>query len=316
MIVHTVSEPPPPALAQALAEFERQFTYPLGPGRSFRIEHGADYARFYRAIGDARCFVAEHQGQVAGVLAAAVRRLLWPDGTEWPAGYIGDVKIAPSFRGGTVLARLFRAAQAWGRERVSGTFGVVMDGTPAVPAAYTGRAGFPAFAAVGKTMVFRFSCPGAPAAGPENRFAVDAARGMECYRRLSLGRLACPVGTPEERSTVAPAWLAHPEGTACGCLEDTRRAKRLVADDGREMVSAHLSCFAWRRPRDGAELLRGALGRAAALGFPALFVAVADSDAAALAAELSDIPVVRAPATIFGDRFSDGCAWNINSAEI
>ena len=46
----------------ALARFEEQFTYPLGPGRTLRISHGDDYPRFFRAIGDAACFVAERSG--------------------------------------------------------------------------------------------------------------------------------------------------------------------------------------------------------------------------------------------------------------
>ena len=64
MIVHELHGPPAPELARALAEFEAGFTYPLGPGRTFHICHGDDYPCFFRAMGEAACFVAEQKGRV------------------------------------------------------------------------------------------------------------------------------------------------------------------------------------------------------------------------------------------------------------
>lgn|SRR5262245_7985777 len=336
MIVESFHEPPPPDRARALADFERQFTYPLGPGRSFRIEHGDDYARFYRAAGEVRCFVAVERGwstrgasgdfisrsewttfeeRVLGVLAVAIRPLRLPDGGTLRAAYIGDLKVAPEARRGTSLLRLARAAEEWARPRADVAFGVVMDGTPAVPAQYTGRASIPSFVAVTSVLVLRFSCAGACPSydSPVNGREEDV---RECFRRLSSGRHACPPGHPAERSATAPAWLLLPDGSACGCLEDTRRAKRLVTDDGQEMVSAHLSCFAWRDLRAGAMLLRAALARAAALGFPALFVAVPRRDADALEGALKDVEVIRAPATVYAYGLPGDTDWNINSSEI
>ncbi|MBV9123277.1 MAG: hypothetical protein JO112_07970, partial [Planctomycetes bacterium] len=119
MILHQLAGPPPPELARALAIFERDFTYPLGPGRSFRIDHGQDYPRFFRAIGKAGCFVAVGPDGVVGTLGATVRRLLLPDGSERPILYLGDLKIAPPARGGAVLLRLARATEAWARPQAS-----------------------------------------------------------------------------------------------------------------------------------------------------------------------------------------------------
>src|SRR5262245_23882302 len=115
MIVEAFHEPPPPEPARALAAFERQFNYPLGPGRSFRIEHGDDYARFYRAIGEAQCFLAVEDERVLGVLSLAIRPLMRPDGSLLRSAYIGDLKIAPEARRGPTLFRLARAAEAWAR---------------------------------------------------------------------------------------------------------------------------------------------------------------------------------------------------------
>ena len=52
------------------------------------------------------------------------------------------------------------------------------------------------------------------------------------------------------------------------------RAKRLFADDGSEMRSAHLSCFAYEDQGAGIGLLLVALRLAASRGFPDLFVSI------------------------------------------
>jgi hypothetical protein len=133
---------------------------------------------------------------------------------------------------------------------------------------------------------------------------------------LSRGRYASPGGTPSERSLTPTIWLMHPDGHACGRLEDTRRAKRLTDDAGAEMVSGHLAAFAFRTAEAGADLIRAALPRARAAGLPALFVAVAEADAAALGDALQPLAPVVAPATVFGVGLDIGFPWNINSSEI
>jgi hypothetical protein len=303
-------EPPDELLAAALADFERQFNYPLGPGRSFRIEHGADYARFYRAMGEARCLVRRCEGRVLGVLCAALRSLGMSDGSEQPAVYIGDLKVAPEARAGRTLYRLARETIAWASPRVDVAFGVVMDGTAVLPARYTGRAGIPRFDVVGHVMIYRLA-----GLAPAPDWTATEAAVRECFRELSAGRFACPAGTPGERSRMRPVWLLSPDGSACGCLEDTRRAKRLIADDGEELVSAHLSCFAYRDVRAAAGLLSAALGLAREMNYPALFAAVDGSDVAGLDPLLPSAEVVRAPATVFGHGLAPG-AWVINTSEI
>ncbi|MDB6064139.1 MAG: hypothetical protein JWR26_347 [Pedosphaera sp.] len=315
MNLQTLSDSPDPGLAQALAEFEAPFTYPLGPGRFFRITHGEDYTLFFRAIGNGVCFIAEHEGCIAGVLGTAIRRLWLPDGTERIAGYIGDLKIAPDARGRTILLRLARAAEAWLRPRVQAAFGVVMDGTAQTPTAYTGRAGIPDFQDLGKVTILRISDFKEPARHDSVPCEITPASGLACYQRLSLGRYACPAGDAHKRSLLAPVWLMNPDGSACGMLEDTRRAKRLITGDGSEMLSAHLSCFAYNEVAAGAELLHAALRHVARLGLPALFVAVAAPDAKALRQALGNVEVLLAPATVYGAGLVAG-SWNINSSEI
>jgi hypothetical protein len=315
MNVHLLSVSPPRELARALERFEEQFRYPLGPGRFFRIAHGEDYPRFFRAMGEGACFVAEREGSILGVIGTALRRLALPGGEERQAVYLGDLKIASSARCGRALPRLAEAVQQWVAARAEAAFAVVMDGTSSTPTRYTGRLGIPPFTELGKIMVLRL--PTAPISlDPDGRWLTTAERGESCYLHLSRGRYACPGGNPAERSEMEPLWLLEPGGRACGRLEDTHRAKRLITDDGMEMRSAHLSCFASQDRRSGIELVLVALGYAACCGLPALFLAIAAPDAEDFCQLLEEMGPVLAPATIFGFGLQSGPFWNINTAEI
>jgi len=315
MKVHQISGPPPPALACALAEFEAPFSYPLGPGESFHITHGEDYTLFFRALGDGACFLAEHQGDVVGTLGTSIRRLRTPDGAERTVAYLGDLKIAPNARGGAVLLRLARAAEGWLRPRVEAGFGVVMGGTTTTPEGYTGRAGIPIFKDVGRLMVLRISVSDEFSKSEPVQFETTQEIGLSCYGRLSLGRYACTSGEAQKRSQITPVWLMKPDGSACGMLEDTRKAKRLIAGDGSELLSAHLSYFAYDTISAGAELIGVVLRKIGSLGLPALFVAVAEPDAQQIRESFQNLEIVSAPATVYGAGLA-ASMWNINSSEI
>jgi hypothetical protein len=314
MKIHQLLERPTPAMAGALAEFEKPFTYPLGPGKYFRISHGEDYTLFFRAQGIGACFVAEQEDRIIGALGTAIRRLWMPDGTERLAAYFGDLKIATEARGGSVLLRMARAAEAWLRPKVDMGFGVVMGGTSLLPEAYTGRAGIPDFRAVGRLAILRFSGNPTPKSDP-NLFLTNREAGLAAYQRLSSGRHACPVGETEKRSEITPVWLVSSDGRAVGMLEDTRKAKRLITGEGPEMLSAHLTCFAYSSAVTAAELIRVALQHAISLGLPALFLSVTEQDSSELRDSLSGVDVLPAPAIVYGTGLAKG-DWNINTAEI
>lgn len=189
-----------------------------------------------------------------------------------------------------------------------------MGGTSLTPEAYTGRAGIPDFRELGRLMVLRISGgEGINASG--NQLRTTEENGRRCFERLSRGQYACPVGAARVRSEIEPAWLLTAHGSACGVLEDTRRAKRLISNDGTEMLSAHLSCFAYQNAEAGAEVIRAALRRAVQLGLPALFASVAEPHAPVLREVLGEFNVIAAPAIVYGTGLEPGC-WNINSAEI
>jgi hypothetical protein len=311
--VHRLEGPPPIELARALEAFEAEFTYPLGTTQSFHIAHGPDYSRFFRAMGDAACFVAEDRGRVVGTLAGAVRRLRLPDGSERRVIYFGDLKVTAAARHRRVLYTVIRAAQMWAERAASVAFSVVMDGTRATPNLYTGRVGLPAFTIVGRTIVLRFPVVDD---GSDERYGGDPTTGERLYRELSLGRYCMVGGNTGERSEMTPRWLIAPSGGACGFLEDTRRAKRLLSSDGSELISAHLSCFAFSKVEAGVKLLLDASRRAARLGCPALFVAMAEPDADAIRKALPAVTATVAPATVYGVGIEAAALWNINTSEI
>jgi hypothetical protein len=315
MKVHYISSRPEPLLARALAEFEAPFNYPLGTGKCFRISHGEDYTSFFRAQGDAACFIAEDQGRIAGTLGTAIRRLLMPDGAERSVGYLGDLKIAAHARGGTVLVRLARSAEAWLRLRVDAAFGIVMGGTARTPEAYTNRAGIPGFKALGRLTLLRVSSLGDDLEPAPKSFETTREAGLACYRRLSRGRYGCPTIEASIRSQTDPVWFMHPDGSACGMLEDTRNSKRLIMDDGSELISAHLSCFAFETVSAGAELIDVALRKAKTLGLPAVFVAAGETEATDLGGSMRGAEILAAPATVYGTGLIEA-DWNINSSEI
>jgi hypothetical protein len=313
--VHTLEDCPDHRLATALEEFEKQFTYPLGPGRTFRISHGSDYPRFFRAMGEAASFVAEREGQVIGVLGAAIRSVRLPSGKTIPTLYLGDLKVQSSARGGRTLPLLAAKARQWARGRAGAAFGVVMDGTPVTPVRYTGRMGIPPFALLGGISILRCSSIDSDADRGRCREA-ETSEGEACFLRLTEGRFVCVGGIVETRSEMNPTWLIATGGRACGRLEDTRRAKRLIADDGAEMRAAHVSCFAFQDVPSGLEILQCARRLAARFGYPAVFTAVDSDVAAAMAKEIKDEGLVLAPASLYGSGFEAGGRWCVHSSEI
>jgi len=110
--------------------------------------------------------------------------------------------------------------------------------------------------------------------------------------------------------------LVLSNGMACGILEDTRRGKRLYDQSGQEMLSAHLSSFAYATPLDAAEFLKGAAVLATRYGLGALFCSVPASLAPGLLSRLPDVDVVAAGAHVYGIGLRAGIDWWPDTAEI
>lgn len=315
MNLHTINNNPAPQLAAALAEFEKQFSYPLGPGKSFRIDHGHDYPRFYRAMGNNACFVAERNGEVLGVLSAVLRTLSLPFGDQRKVAYVGDLKVAPGKPGGRIVLRLILRLRRWARQRAVAAYSIVMDGTQVTPVRYTGRLGIEPFTELGKLMIL--SIPTRIGGKPHvNSWRSDEPRARNCYQHLSRHSARCLESNPDIRSVMKPYWLVHPELHAAGLLEDTRQAKRLVGMNGKEMIRSHLSFCAWSNHASALALLREALRSSADRGFDEMFVAVSPQVANSVVADLGISGLTQAPATVYGYGLDAGMDWSVNTSEI
>lgn len=315
MILHRLSTRVPEGMGGALAEFEREFSYPLGSSGRFRISHGEDYLPFFRAMGEAEVLLLEEAGIVQGVLARVPRSLERRGGerSEQTAHYLCDLKLRAAARGSLVLPRLIRET----KRAIEGSgalscYCVVMEGTGKLPTDYTGRLGVPRFQRLGEIVILRIGATrkdaGLVELGPRDFAAL--------HSRLAAPGYSATGAVSALRSLMEPIHLATPEGDACGVLEDTRRGKRLYLEEGPEMLSAHLSRFAYVSPRAAARLLEKAAALAGERGMPALFVAVPLSASRGISQELGDLPVTVAPAAVYGHALEAGADWWIDTAEI
>jgi hypothetical protein len=305
---------PAQTVADALEEFEAEFHYPLGKDRWFSISHGDDYTRFFRAVGDARCFVAQQDERVTGAVSVARCQLRGPDGAVVEAAYFSDLKVAGSSCGPTLL-RLLRDSVAWARRTpTTPGFSIVMDGTARDPTSYTGRLGIPQYVELAKLMILRI---------PSDIFvdhcdSIDSslAEVRDCYRGLTRNHFSTDGGNTATRSRMNATGMILGDGGACGILEDTRRCKLLFRDDGSEMISAHLSSFGYRREKDAVNLFKSAALRCREMGLPALFVSLPLSQSEAVLELLPQDDIVKAPATVFGFGLPPGENWSVNTSEI
>ena len=319
MKIHSLASLPPPELGIALEEFEQSFLYPLGPKQKFRISHGREYLPFFRAMGEVTLLVAEHAGRVLGtlVLVRRIVRVRTAEGTqEKPAFYLCDLKLRSEWQRTPLLARLIGSAQklieASGCPRC---YCVVMDGTGRLPTDYTGRIGVPPLKRLGEIMILRLS--------PRETLPVDntvrispPSNAEDLCQHIRGDGVTAACGLSSERSQMTPLGLIDSTGQACGKLEDTRRGKRLYLDSGEELLSSHLSNWAWTDTRVGARVLQQALFASLRIGIPALFAAVPRQWYLELTPFLHQLQIQEAPATIFGIGFDLNQDWWVDTAEI
>jgi hypothetical protein len=312
--IHQLRQAPSPDLAAALERFEAKFRYPLGRDTRFRIAHGRSYVPFFAAIGDMTLLVAEQDGEVLGTLAGIRRPLRLPSGRICTTTYLCDLKVSPAERSGRTLLRLAQHMDAC-ENHDGGAYSVVMDGTACTPSDYTGRCGIPRLGTAGEIGILRIAVPrdgNLPLTAKLSSLdeVDEALKSLILDAHLPLG------GRPRVRSAMPPVALLAPDGLACGVVEDTRLGKRLFLDSGEEMLSAHLSHFAYATPDAGARLLRHALSVASRAGFPALFVALPIPRTGIMLQHLAGLQITVATASVFAHGVDHAKEWWIDTSEI
>jgi hypothetical protein len=315
MILHRFNNEVPRPMGRILADFEREFSYPLGPSQRFRISHGEDYLPFFQAIGETTLLAMESRGKIIGGIARVRRELEQRIETGTVAGmleahYLCDLKVTAAARGTAVLARLIRETkQDIEASESTACYCIVMEGTGRLPTDYTGRLGVPRFEMMGEIVIVRIS---------RNRTktrecrVVDGERFQSIRSRLAGAGYTVTGGESALRSQRPPMHLVTEGGDACGVLEDTQRAKRLFLESGGELCSAHLSGFAYETREAGANLLGEAAKQA---GCP-LFVALPLKEMTAMRPMLDHLEITEAGAAVYGHGFEKGRNWWVDTAEI
>ena len=303
-----------PSLQAELEAFERGFTYPLDAHRTFRISHAPDYLRFFSRMGTANCFISKNESGVNGVLTS-VERSLWVPGFETPlnALYLCDLKTAPGVRRGQVFLQLATEVRRRQPSELSAAFGIVMHGTQRTPDLYSGSFGIPRFEALADVAIFRI----ASRSGTRTDVRFETPQSVHSVFETLRGKQLCM--KPEVvrfGSRYEPVGLIDSSGDACAVLEDTLESKRLFSDRGEELLSGHLSTFAYRCPLAAARIVEAALNLCWERGISALFFSVSKANLVDWN-ELCNIShATRTGATIYGLGLPKGLNWNINTSEV
>lgn len=302
-----------------LRSFEKQFWYPLGALREFRIAHPSLYTDFFSSMGDAYCFVALREDEVVGVLSSVIRTLESPQGKTSQVAYVADVKIIKELQGSTLLYRLARTAILWLRPQISSAYSVVMDGTSVTPKQYTGRVGVPQFSWSGRVHLLSLSTK-TVFSWDSDVLKVPLEQGAKFTGTESSRSLTdVPTWTTIEpllRAQTQPVWFIDQNTGASALLEDTRRAKRLYDRQECEYRYAHLTYASYRKPEDVLQLLPDACARSESLGFSHVFVTVPDFHLEAVQRKLANIAHDTYSASIYGVSLVDDFPYLVHSSEI
>ena len=300
-----------PPLQRELDEFEAGFSYPLDAERSFRISHGVNYLRFFQAMGETSCFVARDNLGVQGVLTSVRRRLWLPGGSAVTALYLCDLKVTQGQARLLTFLRLVSAAREL-HAKESAAYSVVMRGTKPSPNDYSGSLGIPHFQPLAEVVILRI-----PTASNDQDSAdlVPLERVEQRFAILASDVVRAQVGSRSEVGRFPPLAFLSPNGQACGVLEDTLAAKRLFTGN-EELLSAHLTNYAYTTPEEGGEIVSTALACCRRRGIPALFLALPNSKFGAWRSHNPYPYATVTNATIYGHGLPTGLSWNINTSEV
>lgn len=321
--VHAIGAGPiDEALAERLDAFERRVAVRLSEGIDVYRIHGlrdADPNSYYRSIGGrAVTLVAEEHGRVVGTQSLVVKTLRRAGGPPARFVYALNVRVAPECRFGPVFGRLQLAGLAWAASRCWGVLTVIPDLVSTPPRGRSGRFGIPRLRKLRGCACVGFPLDLACSAREADRCVRDEAEVRRLFRRLTSGCVSPVGGTPGARSLGAPVWLALPDASACCCVEDFRRTRRLETLDGTEVVWRCVS-FLGAANADAAErMCRVACAHAARIGDEPLRAMVEGELGAALRTSMGLGGSLCYPLSMWGWRLSPrepNVPWVFNLTE-
>lgn len=328
-----------------ISNFEAGFRYPLSATEHFSISHGADYSLFYRSMGKSLVLAVEQDELPIATVAATIRELRAPGGTIHRCAYIGDLKYRKSAGASRKLLSLLLELQDWCIQNADSALAVVMGGTQNLPDSYSGRLGLREMKQLGTMHIYRI-----PLQSPDSSHEFKQAEQIASARAHSIidtsprnffsfkpnlnddsdsecTSIISPIwlGTNAPGSTTAAGSSESPSvDCAVGCLQDTRRAKRLFREDGSEISNAHLTNFYFDSIDSAASIIESALESARENDFEALFLSLDTERSQQLSAVLEKLGATKSEAIIYGagviaeEQFNDHSNrnWCINSSEV
>lgn len=127
---------------------------PMRGGIDLTFLREPSYFQFARAQGEmTQTLVARARGSVVGVATRAIRPT-WINGELVSGGYLGDLRLAPQFRGGTVLARGYRYLRDLHEDGAASCYSTVIvdDNETALRTLAANRAGLPRYEPLGRIL--------------------------------------------------------------------------------------------------------------------------------------------------------------------
>lgn len=316
MNIFPLGTPPDEALGTALCKFEQQFSYPLGDTTHFHINHGADYTAFYRSMGGQFSLFIAMERQVCGVIAVVIRTLRRPDGKRQMTAYVGDLKIAPQYRGSGLSAQLMRAALYWAKPRCETGFTVVMEGTAITPERYSKTYSLPDFTVANRQIIVGLPIFPNQALSQAEVVHADHNSVLKLHQHLSQRSYSLVADSKIQNTGMEEVPLISPRQTACCILKNTRLTKQLINAKHEPMAIEHLSYLAYQTPSDVIPLIYQASALASKRGAEFLFFSLPRQQTNELLNSIRELKPILAPATIYSHGLKHGSPWFINSAEV
>lgn len=172
--------------------------------------------------------VAEDAGRIVASAAAAIREV-YVSGVPTRAAYLGDLRIAPDARGGTLLWRLHqRVAELIHDAGTDLAYTTIIDGNAAAGAMRGERRGMPRYRPLGRIRVCAISdARRAPATG---RVVVEPARTDD------LAAIAAALDAFAARHEFAPVWTTARLATALSATPGLGIERFFIAWEGGRVV--------------------------------------------------------------------------------
>jgi hypothetical protein len=131
-ITQVTTNKPSQELIVQLKQFESSFSYPFSATEQFTIEHGhnGDYFAFFKRLGEPSYFIAtntQDKNTIAAACCCILRKVPTRIGTDLPAWYLCDLKVAPEYQGQHLPVYIAQKIGLWRFLQCPRGYGICMN---------------------------------------------------------------------------------------------------------------------------------------------------------------------------------------------